>query len=242
MEDDHGNSSIVYVGYALNPKKLRKSEVKNIGNAAEWAGGGLADIVEPSTNTSTSNSGIDDTHGQIVFSPWESSLPPTSQIKFHVIIHKLTEDIEKEESKDKLLALERYLHTYPDTKIIDPIESVRKVTSRIRTIESIKVAQSKLGSQSPFTQPNFLHISTNDTSDQAIEELLQSKKIPFPIICKPVEACGTPNSHSMVRDHLSIPSIELAHHSSSLLGYCYPKRRYLHDSTTMCHPTVPQSQ
>lgn len=194
MEGCSCNSSVVYVGYALNPKKLRKSEVKTTGKTAEWAGGGLADIVEPSSiDPACSNDGND----HIVFSPWDSTIPPASQTKFHVIIHKLTEDIEKEESKEKLLALERYLQTYPDTKIIDPIESVRKVTSRIRTIENLKYAQTTLGKKSPFSQPNFLHV-TKEMSNPLIEELLQEKKISYPIICKPIEACGTPNSHSMV--------------------------------------------
>jgi hypothetical protein len=179
------------VGYALNPKKLRKSEVANNGVKSEWAGGGLADILQIQHCESGSEC-------QIVFTAWDPLIPPELQPEFHVIIHKLTEDIEREDSKEKLEALNKYLIHYPNTKIVDPVESVREVTSRIRTIENLRNAQLIACHKSPFTQPLF-HFVTKEMTSMEIKLDLKRKQINYPIICKPIEACGTPDSHSMVR-------------------------------------------
>jgi hypothetical protein len=179
---------ICNVGYALNPKKLRKSEVANNGLKSEWAGGGLADILQIH-HCETGN--------ECVFTAWDPQIPPEFQPEFHVIIHKLTEDIEREDSKEKLEALQKYLIHYPNTKIVDPVESVRKVTSRIRTIENLQNAQLTASCQSPFSQPLF-HFVTKDMTTVEIKLDLKRKRIDYPVICKPIEACGTPDSHSMV--------------------------------------------
>lgn len=46
----------------------------------------------------------------------------------------------------------------------------------------------------PFSQP--FYVIVNDTSK--IVEIFQSSELKFPVICKPLEACGTPTSHTMV--------------------------------------------
>lgn len=187
-------SNVCIVGYALNAKKLRKSEVVSIpGVKNEWAGGGLADILQYSGEGSSTDP------VSIVFSQWNPDLPPESQKKFNVIIHKLTEDIEREEPSEKITSLNCYLNYYPETKIVDPIDSVRKVTSRLRTVETLRSSQTALGPDCPFTQPKFIHV--NSMSILQIKEALSENSISYPIICKPIKACGTPNSHSMVRIH-----------------------------------------
>eukprot|EP01034_Spumella_vulgaris_P028628 gene28628-35517_t len=78
-------------------------------------------------------------------------------------------------------ALQDYLKAHPNTKIVDPVEHVRKVISRSRT------------------QPKYVLINEKDNlSTDDVLNLLSEKGISFPIICKPVEACGTANSHKMV--------------------------------------------
>lgn len=82
------------VGYALNAKKLRRAASsperrwgENVSHPV-WRGGGLADILE-----------IEPSAGELVqFIPWDPDTPPDSEPNFHVIIHKLTEDIESEGS------------------------------------------------------------------------------------------------------------------------------------------------
>ena len=131
------------VGYALNPKKLRKSN-SEIGDLTPpttscrkqlpckndkdspslvplgtdvsvqsqlqliWRGGGLADIV---------SGGL--TCEGVQFVQWYPEIPANEQPHFDVIIHKLTEDIEK--SSDKIRSLEQYLKLNPETIIIDPL-------------------------------------------------------------------------------------------------------------------------
>mmetsp|Transcript_36315 Transcript_36315/g.34318 ORF Transcript_36315/g.34318 Transcript_36315/m.34318 type:complete len:139 (-) Transcript_36315:1494-1910(-) len=133
---------ICCVGYALNPKKLRKSgrepDEKSLSrdNAAgsinhnndslsvahssssssgsinsnadnsnssicnsrnnndseqTWRGGGLADIVSDGLECEG-----------VQFIPWNYEIPVALQPEFHVIIHKLTEDIDRKESEDKI--------------------------------------------------------------------------------------------------------------------------------------------
>lgn len=45
-----------------------------------------------------------------------------------------------------------------------------------------------------FSQPKFLIV----TQKEKIHEIFLKSNLRFPVICKPIEACGTPNSHSMV--------------------------------------------
>lgn len=120
---------ICVVGYALNKKKLRKGdtdilsplppETTNIileapdsnckagdpchlihsSLSSVWKGGGLADLLHDREDAS------------VRFLPVDFDLPPDQQPAFHVIIHKLTEDIRGQdpESKSKLQFLADYL-------------------------------------------------------------------------------------------------------------------------------------
>ena len=128
------NSRKVVVGYALNPKKLRKSDtsittpssvitiiptslesLSSPSTSTIWKGGGLADIL-------VNNSDDDD---DVEFIPFDTELEPSQHPKYDVIIHKLTEDILSH--SDKIISLERYLVANPNCVIIDPIDHVRKV-------------------------------------------------------------------------------------------------------------------
>jgi hypothetical protein len=193
---------ICRVGYALNPKKLRRAvlavaEGVDAGNKKEivrekhiWRGGGLADILELPPDGSLEEELVE-------FLPWDPDVPVSEQPEFDVLIHKLTEDIDRVESLPKLHALEEYLKAHPKTIIVDPLSCVRKVVSRARTCEHLSSLQQRLGERCPFTQPKHLLVSSSH-SDQDILDELQKRSINFPVICKPMEACGTPNSHSMV--------------------------------------------
>jgi hypothetical protein len=194
------------VGYALNPKKLRRSDsttnpkLKPV--LTEWNGGGLADILEVQPDLSSLETLMET--DLVSFAPWEYERPIDSQPDFDIIIHKLTEDIEKEESKEKIAALENYLKSHPQTKIVDPIDSVRKVTSRARTVEYIDSLQAAIGRPvCPFTQPAYAIITKELSRKADVVALLKEKNISYPVICKPIEACGTPNSHSMVSNYIS---------------------------------------
>lgn len=220
LSDVHDTVGQYRIGYALNPKKLRKSNVKKHsgtslesdsllstsyhGNKAndetkgdlskslhdvmglrKWHGGGLADILnEPA---------IAD---QIIFHPWDPETPPDKQPFFHVIIHKLTEDLDREESRDKIEALRRYLAFSPRTVLLDPLDSVRKVISRSRTCHTLRQIEQRLGESCPFSQPPYLLVEESESAESVVSKMILAH-INFPVICKPVAACGTPTSHQM---------------------------------------------
>ena len=213
------NSKHVVVGYALNAKKMRKSQgtnfrpqtSKGVGCSSVWQGGGLADILE------NDNGIFSDCNGYPVvkFIQWNSLLSAAEHPHYDVIIHKLTEDIGiGDEFKDnddigmskKILDIELYLKMHPSTVIVDPVLAVRKVTSRARTCCSLASIQEKAGDKNcPFNQPKFILLYEKSSKTSSLDVLSDMKKenIDFPVICKPIVACGTSNSHSMVRlEHL----------------------------------------
>lgn len=93
-----------------------------------------------------------------------------------------------------------YLASHPKTVIVDPLDAVRKVISRARCCESLANIIKKLSFRCPFTQPKFVLVESErfDLSGHILD-LIAAEGFGFPVICKPVEACGTPNSHRMVR-------------------------------------------
>lgn len=209
----HSSKSCV-VGYALNAKKLRKSSHdfpttssgtteppnsndsgKRVKSEHYWTGGGLADILE-SNDTICGTPGSD----AVTFVQLDHETPLASQPHCDVIIHKLTEDIDST-SKDsiaKISALEGYLKAHPRTVIVDPVDSVRKVISRARTCSHLKNIEQRLGKDCSFAQPAYVIIEDSATPQEIAAKLVEHG-LSFPIICKPIQACGTPHSHSMVR-------------------------------------------
>ena len=118
---------------------------------------------------------------------------------FDIIIHKLTEDIrsDDDDSRAKILHLERYLSLNPKTKIVDPFHAVEKVITRssvCRILDDIIKHTNTSISPCPFSQPKYMIVEQTDSIVHDMAEM----NITFPVICKPIEACGTPTSHSMV--------------------------------------------
>jgi inositol-1,3,4-trisphosphate 5/6-kinase/inositol-tetrakisphosphate 1-kinase len=229
------NNTTCIVGYALNPKKLRRSGVSteiqpfnssnnnnistNIDTIIEstnnedinqiidiikqkpiWKGGGLADILGDGKSI------IDG----VQFIPWDPEVPVHLQPKFQVLIHKLTEDIDRKESIEKIKSLNLYLSYYPDCDIVDPLHCVRKVISRGRTCECLLRIQYNYKEEMklknnlitnvnkcPISQPKFILLYESLTNHEILQ-LMKENGLTFPVICKPDEACGTPNSHSMI--------------------------------------------
>ena len=206
---------ILLVGYALNPKKLRKSsnpeEINNsLKISKQWNGGGLADILDNNWMNSESKNVLE-------FVQWDPNLDIANQPNFHILIHKLTEDIDahypsstftqaqSELSTDnnftpnKIIALENLMKARPKLAVIDSIEAVWKVLSRARTCFTLDTIIKS--SKCSFRQPNYTLIPANNQSDECDIDILSQiiqHNIRFPIICKPVQACGTTISHHMV--------------------------------------------
>ena len=188
-------SLCIVVGYALNAKKLRESDAASAiscpssSNYADhrhsspaaaaskeksattmWSGGGLADIV---SNSSTMFS----RQQNIKFIAFDYSLPPERHPCYDVLIHKLTEDIIAVDSSSgndnaaasacKLRSIQDYTAYNSKCIIVDPIDSVRIVTSRLstyRSIDAIRLKHIDGGSALvPLRQPEYLHVPASAT-------------------------------------------------------------------------------
>jgi len=215
MDDSNSanQSSTCVVGYALNAKKLRKSShdgTTSSGKGGEphkfesvenrkpseynWKGGGLSDILESSL--SLSGNLVSDC---VTFVQLDYEIPLAAQPKCDVIIHKLTEDIDNnsKESVAKIKLIDAYLKEFPRTVIVDPLSCVRKVISRARTCEHLSNIQRRLGKNCSFTQPAYF-IAEEGVGTQEMADQLTEKGLSYPLICKPIQACGTPHSHNMM--------------------------------------------
>jgi hypothetical protein len=104
-------------------------------------------------------------------------------------------------SVPKLNALDDYLRHHPNTVIIDPIENVRAVVSRALCSDTLAQIQRKLHAQQrrcPFSQPKYFVADSGTASFVGWAVYMRTHKMRFPVICKPVKACGTAESHFMV--------------------------------------------
>jgi len=181
----------VVVGYALNSKKLRRSEALESLAAdapAVWRGGGLADILA-STSAAISSG--------VRFELWDPSVAPSQQPHFDVLVHKLTEDLTSE-GGGKIAALEAYLAANPRTKIVDPLGAVRRVVSREVTCRALDLIVGGGGGDvgGVRRQPRYFVYPSSDGLD--FDLLMTEHGVEYPVICKPLVACGTPSSHQMV--------------------------------------------
>ena len=215
---------ICKVAFALNSKKLRKSSFsepssstpavcasespqspKRSGNSSsgndkggEWRGGGLADILS------------DEVTEGVQFFAFDASSASSSSIQeqpvYDIIVHKLTEDLDKEESNgvvndgdssgDRLYAIRQYLKEHPRTIIIDPLESVKIVTSRARTSNMLRHVCANIYG---VCQPKYVLMDNiDDLTEAKLLENMDLHGLKFPVICKPLKACGSPTSHHMV--------------------------------------------
>ena len=176
-------SEPVVVAYCLNAKKLRPGEGCGEGAAERWRGGGLAEVLGGSAAGQDSG---------LVFVPFQEGM------RCDVVIHKLTEDLMEESrgggSSPRLDGLRRHLSLRPATALIDPLEAVRRVTSRVNTHEGLRRAHRRCSGAVPSLDPVFV------VAEDAADLLRQARRLGmrYPLICKPCDACGTPDSHTMV--------------------------------------------
>lgn len=174
------------VAFALNSKKLRKSSIAESSDLPidplqpnpknEWRGGGLADILNVGTQDG------------VRFIPFEASTDET----YDVIVHKLTEDLDKEEQSERVSSITEYICAHPEVVVVDPFDSVKILISRATTtdmLEKIVCAE--------FEQPKHLKFH-EPTSPEEIARVMAERGVVYPIICKQLSACGTPISHHMI--------------------------------------------
>jgi hypothetical protein len=99
------------------------------------------------------------------------------------------------ESK-KLEMLERYINANPRLIIVDPLDEVKKVMDRNILNDVINNGNITCLDRSPIKTPSSILLNSEIISNWINEP--SSISLKFPLICKPVQACGTRDSHQMM--------------------------------------------
>ena len=167
-------------------------------NGAGWKGNGLADALKPGQE-------IDG----VVFSPFGEE-----EGEFDIIIHKLDGYGRDERTRAIMKNAKFYLERFPETLLVDPLESVLRLGNRAdicagvsRARLSQSVASGYIVSQPRYTvfrktlvkqesesqSPNMVTVGHND-----VVSAVESAGLSYPVIVKPIDACGSPESHSIV--------------------------------------------
>jgi len=108
--------------------------------------------------------------------------PLEDQGPFDVLIHKITDEL-SEGIDHQAIKLEQYMKNHKHITIeIDPVASQKLVTDRTLFLNSVP-------SISGWENPKY--ITAEHYNSSKINELH------FPILSKPIRACGTPDSHKM---------------------------------------------
>jgi len=116
----------------------------------------------------------------------------------------------------RVLMIEEYMACHPNTILIDSFEAVRIVVSRASTANMIdriccsrwayfnfacrriaRILHLPKNISSCLAQPKYFLLQEARSPDQIVSAM-DANGITFPVICKPLSACGTPQSHQMV--------------------------------------------
>ena len=113
--------------------------------------------------------------------------------------------VEEPAANDRIVCIENYMQRNPKTVIIDPFKNVKNVVFRYKTFEILSSIIQEINScefksnNSVFSLP--LYTIVREMNPAAILKSMEDANITFPIICKHIEACGTPESHHMARHY-----------------------------------------
>eukprot|EP01104_Vermistella_antarctica_P012983 TRINITY_DN3852_c1_g1_i4.p1 TRINITY_DN3852_c1_g1~~TRINITY_DN3852_c1_g1_i4.p1 ORF type:complete len:567 (-),score=63.92 TRINITY_DN3852_c1_g1_i4:43-1743(-) len=99
-------------------------------------------------------------------------------------------------SAHRVQALEKWTKANPSVSVVDPISVQRTVTNRALTSNLVEKVKARLHKQA--------HVSVTDGGSCAVdgestncEAFLNKQGIHFPVVCKPIQACGSTDSHRM---------------------------------------------
>eukprot|EP01087_Luapelamoeba_hula_P023976 TRINITY_DN896_c0_g1_i1.p1 TRINITY_DN896_c0_g1~~TRINITY_DN896_c0_g1_i1.p1 ORF type:complete len:371 (-),score=80.70 TRINITY_DN896_c0_g1_i1:53-1108(-) len=115
---------------------------------------------------------------------------------FQTILHKVTDELvtADEPSLARLHKLETYLGAHPSIVNVVAFENQRLLTNRCKVYETLREVDGAGDGVSYVSNPKFMVI------EQQVEDygpILQEHNIQFPVMAKPLPACGTAASHQM---------------------------------------------
>lgn len=98
------------------------------------------------------------------------------------------------ESQRRLRNLDIILEKHQDTPVVDPLYRIQKLTDRVRTVDLLRRHPIHVPGLPLLTFPETIHTTKFD-----IKSMLDDHACPlrFPLICKPVSACGPRSAHQM---------------------------------------------
>ncbi|KAM3962061.1 inositol-tetrakisphosphate 1-kinase [Aphomia sociella] len=125
--------------------------------------------------------------------------PLEDQSRIDVFLHKLTDIIALADQGDSKAAavigdVEQYLSNHPNISVIDPLHNVRMLLNRYRYY-TILQNEPSFQKQGIFT-PAFAEFTTNDIEVNI--DVMKSRGVKFPVICKPTIAHGSKSAHEMI--------------------------------------------
>ncbi|OWR50107.1 putative inositol 1,3,4-triphosphate 5/6 kinase [Danaus plexippus plexippus] len=126
-------------------------------------------------------------------------IPFEDQGRMDIFLHKLTDVIAAADQGDVKASIiigrvEQYLSNHPHITVIDPLNNVRLLLNRYCYYT---ILQDELSFQNHgiFT-PAFAEFKTSDIEQNV--EIMRSRGVKFPVICKPTVAHGSKLAHEMV--------------------------------------------
>jgi len=167
------NNRSLRVGYALNPKKTRLFDARG--------------LFTPPTSTPPPNT------PHPTFTPLDFTRPLDEQGPFDVLLLKLTDSMARalygadEEAAQLVERAEKYGRE-SGCMMIDDLQLVRRVLDRRRISEVLTAANLTVANY-PVRAPPAIHLQLPTTEPVALP-------FPFPVICKPVQSCGSASSHT----------------------------------------------
>lgn len=116
-----------------------------------------------------------------------------------VFLHKLTDviatgDLGDPKAKAQIKRVEKFIQDHPEMVVIDPLDNVRILLDRYRYY-SILENEESFQAHGIFTPP-FAKLTSTCFNENM--EILRSRGITFPLVCKPAVAHGSKSAHEMV--------------------------------------------
>lgn len=139
---------------------------------------------------------IVESHGAIL-KEIDFSKTMKAQEPFDAIIHKMTDRMIEAMSGNKraeknMKDVENYLENHPNTVVVDPLPSIRKLLDRHETYKLIR--GTKLCRSGTLHIPTFAYITSKNEDD--ILQRMSENNVEFPFVCKKSVAHGSA-SHKM---------------------------------------------
>jgi len=179
-----GGSSVLVIGYVM--KQSREEDFARRG----------AFPIYPSKNG-------------LIFVPLSFELPLSSQLQeVDMVLHKITDEIVKIDPNCSIdfpkgisfsagmSEIIRFVEEHPDCCIVDPFKNIYPLLDRLQ-IQNILVLLKELGTEGKPKLRAPYSLKVDNFHDGELDKHLAEANLSFPLIVKPLVACGVADAHNM---------------------------------------------